>query len=62
MTSFFVVIMQLRKICKSVSFSWLRLQLKQLIEKVSIRRFLQKFIFASTVLAVVGGCRGCRGH
>lgn len=28
---------QLRKVCKSVSFSWLRLQLKQLIEKVGLR-------------------------
>ena len=28
-------VLQLRKVCKSVSFSWLRLQLKQLIEKVT---------------------------
>lgn len=31
-----VFVFQLRKVCKSVSFSWLRLQLKQLIEKVDL--------------------------
>ena len=34
-------VLQLRKVCKSVSFSWLRLQLKQLIEKVGVRVSLQ---------------------
>ena len=60
-------VLQLRKVCKSVSFSWLRLQLKQLIEKVTWlfilcdcpvgfewwSLFFQKYLFYTTVTSTI---------
>ena len=48
-------VLQLRKVCKSVSFSWLRLQLKQLIEKVGVRVSLQ-FVLCDWPVSVNADC------